>query len=366
MKRTRLVSLVLALALTPVGLAHADEATARKLYDDGERAYNLGEFPKAAELFRKAFEEWPEPAFLFNLAQTYRQTGDCKQAAFFYKRFIALKEQDTKKPLKPERKAEVEQRIAELDECIKREMASKPPTELDKGGTGGTGTGTGGTGTGGTGTGVATGGGEGDGGEGDGGGDDGGGDDGGAVENVKPHAVSLRLGLGAGKLGAGGLNTKLQFATALTAGYPLSLGPKFRLDLGAAFSFTPVPYTTAPPDPMPEESGTGKVIGLVANVGPTFEVGSKISLRADVGIGAQVFAGLSKPYNPFTGDNAANGALSSFMFRTALSAEYAVTSNISLTLTPIAFSYAKAPDGLVPAIHKLTTIAFFAGIGYQQ
>src|SRR5688572_19522446 len=84
------------------GVAFADEATARKLFDDGERAYNLGEHDRAVDLFKKAYEQWPEPAFLFNVAQTYRQIGNCKQALFFYKRFLSLKEQDTKKPLRPQ------------------------------------------------------------------------------------------------------------------------------------------------------------------------------------------------------------------------------------------------------------------------
>jgi len=155
MNRTWLVLV----ALVPSAIAHADEATARNHFNAGESAYNLGQFKEAAELFRKAYEQWPEPAFLFNLAQTYRQIGDCKQASFFYKRFLALKEQDTKKPIKAELKAEVEKRIVELEECMKREIASKPPTTLDSGGTGtgGKGTGMGGNSTGtGTGTGSGT------------------------------------------------------------------------------------------------------------------------------------------------------------------------------------------------------------------
>src|SRR5688572_19957989 len=111
--------------------AFADEATARKKYEAGERAYNLGEFDKAITLFKEAYADWAEPAFLFNIAQTYRQMGDCKQAQFFYKRFLALKANDTKKPMKPEFQAEVEKRIAELEECVRREIASKPPKELN-------------------------------------------------------------------------------------------------------------------------------------------------------------------------------------------------------------------------------------------
>src|SRR5690606_36032362 len=66
----------------------------------------------------------------------YRQAGNCKEALFFYKRYLALKQNDTKKPLRPEVKAEVEQRIVELEECMRRELASKPPDALETGTTG--------------------------------------------------------------------------------------------------------------------------------------------------------------------------------------------------------------------------------------
>src|SRR5262245_36227691 len=113
--------------------AFADEASARVKYDAAERAYNLGDFEKAVALFKEAYSDYPESAFLFNIAQTYRQAGDCKQAQVFYKPFPAPKQSETKKPLKPEPQKEGEQRNAELEECIKRELASKPPEALDNG-----------------------------------------------------------------------------------------------------------------------------------------------------------------------------------------------------------------------------------------
>ncbi len=357
MKCTWLVVVALAASST---VARADEATARAHFDAGEKAYNLGSFPEAAELFRKAYEQWPEPAFLFNLAQTYRQIGDCKQAAFFYKRFLSLKEQDAKKPIKPELKVEVEKRIAELEECMKREIASKPPTTLDGGGgtTGGTQTATGGD----------VGGGDTGGGGDVGGGDDGGGDDGGVVvTSDRPKMIALRLGVGAGKLGAGDLPTKLQFATTLIAGYPLWFGDKIRLDVGAGFSFTPVPYTTAPPAGARPVKVNAKVMGIFANAGPTYMVTPKIGLRADVGVGVQVFSGLGMETNPFTlNGGAASGPLSSVLVRTALSADYAVTPNLVVTFTPIAFSYSPAPEGFDPEISSLTTVSVLAGISYQR
>jgi hypothetical protein len=332
--------------------------------EDGERAYNLGKFKEAVDLFTQAYEQFPNPAYLFNIAQTYRQSGDCKQAQFFYKRFLALKQQDTKKPLTAQRKAEVESRIAELEECIRRELANKPPDQLDNGqqpkpnpnpnanpnppdklkkDVGQK-------------------------------------DEGEEEEEEQPEAppavttpklVSVRAIAGLAKLNAAGLNTPFQFAAAIIGGYPLAVNKDLVLDLGAAFSYTPVPYTV-----MPSGAGhTGGLIGVMANVGPSYTVlrcfdcaiQSKLALRADVGVGVQLFTGLEADGNPFTeGGAPATGALATFLARVGVSADYAVTPNIVLTLTPFAFSYSPVPTGFQPMITSLTTFSFLAGIGYRQ
>jgi hypothetical protein len=344
--------IVVALGLAPSLTAHADEAQARQDFEAGERAYNLGDFDKAIVLFRKAYEEWPEPAFLFNIAQTYRQAGDCRQAAFFYKRFLSLKERDTKKPLRPALKAEVEQRIAELEDCVKREIASKPPDSLDRG----TDTTTSTPSAKPTTT-ARTSGADDD--------EDDDEDDDASVRKAtagQPSLVSVRVGLGAGKLGAGDLDVPVQFAGTLIAGYPLALGDDLQLDLGAAVSFTPVPYETTS-----GMSGSGSVIGLLANAGAAYTVMPNLAARVDVGIGAQLFAGLGLDGNPFTEQGApASGALTTFLVRAALSGDYAVTPNVIVTLTPIAFSYSPAPAGFDTSIGSLTTLSFLAGVGYRR
>ena len=333
--------------------AFADEAAARKSFAAGERAYNLGEFEKAVTLFKQAYAEWDEPAFLFNIAQTYRQIGDCKQSQFFYKRFLALKANDTKKPIKPELQTEVEKRIAELEECIRREIASKPPQQLDNGQSP---------------TPAVT-----------------------AAKSAtttttaqpaqtdeptdeddeeepptppsdQPKLFSLRAQAGAAKLGAGDLDTKLTFAGGFVGGYPLALAPKLQLELGVAFSYVPVPYHT-----ITDEAGTGGVINLLANVAPSYEIIPRLAARADVGVGVLLFSGLGKMGNPFTKDGSpASGALSTFAVRAAISVDYAVTRNVVITATPIAFGYSPAPEGLQPGISSLTTLSFLAGIGYRQ
>ncbi len=343
-------------------VALADEASARKTYDAGERAYNLGQFDKAVELFKQAYEDWPEPAFLFNIAQTYRQAGNCKQAQFFYKRFLALKVSDTKKPLKPELQAEVEKRIAELDECMRRELASAPPDALDKPGSTKSPTSTSTntptntpTATNANGTQTAQVDGQVDTGEED---DD---EKPAAPTTGQPTMISARLDAGAGMFKAGDIKTT-QFAGALIGGYPLALNDKLQLELGAAVSFLGVPYTT-----MSNEAGTGTLVGLMANVAPTITVAPKIAARLDVGLGAQIFAGLEKAGNPFTnGGAAATGPLSTFHVRAAVSGDFLVTPNVVLTVTPFAFAYSPAPTGFVSSASSLTTMSFMAGIGYRR
>ncbi len=345
------------------GTAFADMATARQKFSAGERAYNLGEFDKAVSLFKEAYEAEPDPAFLFNIAQSYRQAGDCKEAVFFYKRYLALKQNDIKKPLRPEVKAEVEKRIVELEECMRRELASRPPDTLDSGGSGtttnpnatnasGTQTPNGTTTTTTAQVGEQT--------------DEGEEDEGEEEEPTEPAAqpsmISVRVNAGAGKLTAGDLDPPIQFAGAIVGGYPLTLNPKLQLELGAALSFTPVPYTTTM-----DEKGSGAMIGVLANAAPSYTIIPKLAARLDVGVGALVFSGLGKEGNPFTNMGApASGALSTFHARVAASADYAVTPNLVITVTPLAFAYSPAPSGFDESISSLTTLSFMAGVGYRQ
>ena len=340
--------------------ASADEATAKARYDAGERAYNLGDFAKAIALFKEAYEQLPEPAFLFNVAQAYRQSGDCKQALFFYKRFLSLKENDTQKPIKPTLKEEVTGRVAELEECVRRDIASKPPTQLDDGQNGAvhattspkpasaepakpapvatrdtTHEG----------------------------GDDGEPDHGpvAATTPFHPKIISARITGGAANVHVGNLDAGFQPTGAFVAGYPLALGP-IELDLGPAITFAPAPYTTTA-----ATSGTADLIGLLANAGVRYAVIPKLAIRADVGGGVLVLTGFGKAGNPFTAPGAtASGAVSTLLVRAAVSADYRLKTNLAIVATPFAFTYSPAPSGFQSTISSLTTLAFLLGVEYRQ
>jgi len=356
----RLISLVCASLLLP-GLAAAQNKSADDYYKEGETKYNLGDFPGAVEAFKKGFEVEPveskKAAYLFNVAQAYRMAKDCTQAQFFYKRYLALKDNDTKKPLKPEKRQEIEDRIKELDDCAKQQEAIKnrPPDKNPDTPTGnptGTGTGTG-TPTG-TGTGKQVAGG----GDGDGDGDGDGGDITKGTTIERPHTISVRAFGGAAKLSTGDLDVPVQATFGLLAGYPLALSDQLILDLGAGFTFTPVPYESM------GMSESGKMLGAFANVGATFLVTPKIGLRGDLGLGGLFFSGVSN--SPFTDYQETTGALTMFHLRVGASADFAVTPNVIITAMPIAFSYSPAHNGLREDIKSITAIDFMVGLGYRM
>src|SRR5262249_10894361 len=60
---------------------------ARRAFEDGKKAYNIGDFDRAIELWKQAYEYRDDPIFLYNIAQAYRQKGDAQKAIFFYRAY---------------------------------------------------------------------------------------------------------------------------------------------------------------------------------------------------------------------------------------------------------------------------------------
>jgi len=74
------------------GAAHADpKDEAEDLYRQGSRHYDLREYPAAIDAFKRAYELYPEPTFLFDIAQAYRLLDDCDNAAGFYRNYMRVK-----------------------------------------------------------------------------------------------------------------------------------------------------------------------------------------------------------------------------------------------------------------------------------
>ncbi|HWO22431.1 MAG TPA: tetratricopeptide repeat protein [Kofleriaceae bacterium] len=364
----RITCLLFALFLVPAlvpALASAQPKTAEEWYKEGETQYNLGNFTDAIEAFKKAFSletvDSKKSAYLYNIAQSYRYAKDCSNAQFFYKRFLALRDSDKSKPLDPKKRAEIEARIKELEDCARQQEAikNKPPDNLkpdDPSDTKNNGKGDPSN----KGPDVS------DKGNGKGDGKDDGTDDTDDTDDVKvtktaeapPRVVSVRLVGGGAKISAGDLNVPLQATGALIGGYPIALD-KLVLELGAGFTFTPVPY-----EGQMMASKTAQLIGLVANAGATYTLIPKLGLRGDVGLGVQWFNGIGE--SPFTSFQPTSGALPMFHVRVAVSADYAITPNVVATVVPIAFSYSPPASGLRDDIKSIQALDFMIGLGYRM
>ncbi len=358
MTMKRMTCLLFAWLLVPA-LASAQPKTPADWFKEGETHYNLGNFSDAIEAFKKAYAletvESNKAVYLYNIAQSYRYAKDCSNAQFFYKRFLAQNP-----PIDAKKRAEIEDRIKELEECARNTEAikNKPPDQNLKPGGEGLGPGTG------PGTGTGPGSTETKGPEvaeknPDGTIDETDPDDRvPAPADAPPRVVSVRLAGGGAKITAGDLNVPIQATGALIGGYPLAFD-KLILELGAGFTFTPVPF-----EGQMMASKTAQLIGLVANVGATYLAHPKVGVRADVGIGAQWFNGVGE--SPFTNFAPTSGALPMFHLRVGVSADYAITPNIIATVVPLAFSYSPPATGLREDIKSIRALDFMVGLGYRM
>jgi len=67
-----------------------DRAAARDHYKRGITAYNLGEYERAVDELKKAYELSNAPSLLFNIAQALRLKRDHAQALLFYRNYLRL------------------------------------------------------------------------------------------------------------------------------------------------------------------------------------------------------------------------------------------------------------------------------------
>jgi hypothetical protein len=314
------------------------KATAKALYDKGNVHYNLGRWKEAIDQFTQAYEACDTPDLLFNIAQAYRQDGNCSRAIFFYKRYLALKP-------KAANRAEVEGFIGKLQPgCVEQPEPKEQPKEQPKETTA---------------TPPTT-----------------------PVTEVKnnpeetveedveteeevttqPHIVSLRAAAGPSYLSAGVSELdKMRFGISAGAAYPLHVN-QIGIEPGALISYTPVSWDN---DEM-GASGTVGLIGILANAGATFPLGGGFGLRGDLGVGVLVLSGVSKRGNPFleTGD-VADGALSRAHLRLAAGVEWAVAPAFILSAQPV-ISYSPKGTDLNPEISSITRFELLVGAGYRM
>jgi hypothetical protein len=369
-----LLCLVSALMLPTQSVFAQAGKTAEQWYKDGDDQYNLGNFLGAVEAFKKAFETETDgakkPTYLYNIAQAYRLAKDCKNSLFFYKRFKALRENDTVKPLKPAVRAELDGRIAELEVCVKTQddAASKQPdgtlrpdsgrtettkpdltkppspklgatdAKVDPAAT----------------TTVPSATAPGDG-EAEQDGEDGG--DGSTVPDTRAPVqhVVIRAGGGGGLPFIAGTSSKQGVTLGLTGGYLLPLAAPVDIEIGAGVAFCTIKFPTSAGE------RNAKLFSGFAFAAVSKHLVAGLSARVELGLGIQLFSGL-RAGNPFTlGSQDTSGALSMFVARASASVDYAVSSNISVWLSPATFSYSPtSKDIFRPQV--ISRLDFLAGV----
>jgi hypothetical protein len=98
-----------------------DKARAREFYYKGTQHYNLGEWNEALDAFKEAYRSYPEPSFLYNLAQCYRQVHNFDQAALMYRSYI-------REAPNADNVADARKLLAEMEKAVQEQHASQPPT----------------------------------------------------------------------------------------------------------------------------------------------------------------------------------------------------------------------------------------------
>ncbi len=113
-----LIVLVCTMGARPAlaGAPLEDRETARRAFVEGTRQYDLGEYRRALEAFKRAYLAYESPAFLYNIARCHELLGERAVAIERYRTFLALSPN-------PSERAPVEQRITTLQAELAAEQA---------------------------------------------------------------------------------------------------------------------------------------------------------------------------------------------------------------------------------------------------
>jgi tetratricopeptide (TPR) repeat protein len=106
----------------PARAADPGQEQASALNDQGNAAFDLGNYDEAVDKFTEAYKAYPDARILYNLAQSYRKKKDYERALQVYQNYIR------NLPNSANRKT-VEDLIVELDGLIARQKATseRPP-----------------------------------------------------------------------------------------------------------------------------------------------------------------------------------------------------------------------------------------------
>jgi tetratricopeptide (TPR) repeat protein len=66
------------------------QPSAEQLYDEGQQAYDRGDYTTAIARWQSSYDLSKEPLLVLNIAQAYRLAGDCTHALSTYRQYVAL------------------------------------------------------------------------------------------------------------------------------------------------------------------------------------------------------------------------------------------------------------------------------------
>lgn len=113
--------LLLGESLAVAGPASAADAQARDAFAKGEQLFKGGRYAEAIAAFEEGNRQKPHPAFLFDLALTYRAMGDPGRAIDYYRQYLKAKPD-------AEDRAAIEASIAEEQAKLKAAGSAPAPT----------------------------------------------------------------------------------------------------------------------------------------------------------------------------------------------------------------------------------------------
>ncbi len=115
------------LAVAAAGVARADDdiAQARLHNERAKAAFALGRYAQAADEYEQAFQFAPQPALLYNAAQSYRLGGNKQRALTLYQNYLRVYGAEVTN------RGEVEGHIASLKAAIDADQrtATAPPLQ---------------------------------------------------------------------------------------------------------------------------------------------------------------------------------------------------------------------------------------------
>ena len=114
-----MTALIVSLAFSA---AAEDKEAAKQAFSEAQRYYNLNQYADALEAFKRAYWNYEDPVFLYNIAQCHRLLKHKAEAIEFYRSYL-------RNSPNARNRAEVQRVIGELEASLQqdRALANAPP-----------------------------------------------------------------------------------------------------------------------------------------------------------------------------------------------------------------------------------------------